>query len=135
MFILPNLFPYFYNYNDEPKQPEYCEFKSSFTKETQPNVFSITQWNTLADCLADSFPKCSDEHLKWSYRNILHKEHLKQRANADIICLEEVDHPEFFESILSDTHHTFFNKKPEGKDGIFVAVRKSKFNVSENEAI
>ncbi|KAL4478017.1 hypothetical protein ABPG72_013456 [Tetrahymena utriculariae] len=108
---------------------------SYFKQINMPGVFTITQWNTLADSLSDSFPKCDQQYLKWDYRSQNIKNHLLNEAYADIICLEEVDHPNFFSSFLDQTHQLVFHKKPEGEDGQLVAISKQKFQILKQEAI
>lgn len=55
--------------------------------------FSILQWNVLADGLAQfgEFTRADAQHLQWEQRAPLILQELSL-ADADIICLQEVNH-------------------------------------------
>lgn len=110
--------------------------------------FGIMQWNVLADALSHSSPvenfyRAPSEALKWSYRKeLIIKEIL--RSEADIICLEEVDH---FEDFISPelSKHGFEgvflpkNKSSQdphiGPDGCALLYRSSKFTLAEKKEL
>ncbi|CAD8097405.1 unnamed protein product [Paramecium sonneborni] len=83
----------------------------------------ICQWNTLADTLSGAFPQVNKQFLSWNHRSQLISQYIKNN-NCDIYCFEEVDHPEFFETILQD-HHFIFQKKQHNNDGILIAYKKT----------
>lgn len=98
---------------------------------------SVMQWNILSDQLALGFPAVERLYLEWEYREprILHE---ITRANADILCLEEVDH--YHDSIyphLSERgYRGFFHKKPDWhSDGLAILYKEDKFRLIENEVI
>lgn len=63
------------------------------------------------------FPAVNPAYLTWEHRFSKHIEHLKSNVLSDLICLEEVDHPDEFTAAFEATHSTIFHKKPEGQDG------------------
>lgn len=69
--------------------------------------FSVLQWNTLADGLAQhgEFIEAPPQALCWSSRSSLLLQELQQ-ANADIVCLQEVNRfDDFFEPQLSQMEY------------------------------
>ena len=76
----------------------------SLSSSSAPSTFSfsVSSWNVLADCYsrADRFTYCSADSLRWSSRLRLIKREL-ETADADIVCLQEVDHYEQLEPWLS----------------------------------
>ncbi|KRX00234.1 Endonuclease/exonuclease/phosphatase [Pseudocohnilembus persalinus] len=97
--------------------------------------FSILTWNTLANQLCDSqsFPKVSDFSLNFD-RRIKKIIEIIQSYNPDIISLEEVDYADHLDTLLQNEHHTYFKPKEEGRDGIYVAVKKSKFLIKSQSS-
>ncbi|MHB1909606.1 MAG: endonuclease/exonuclease/phosphatase family protein [Nitrososphaerales archaeon] len=67
-------------------------------------ILKVLQYNILADCCAKGFPACPEEYLCWEYRSDLLAKQLIA-YQADVICLQEVDHPSFFLDLLKDSHH------------------------------
>jgi len=86
-----------------------------FTNKNEAE-FTVIQFNTLADHLAHSFPHC--EKLNWEHRKILLLNEI-EKYDADIICLQEVDHFEdFFEPEFKKRNYSgLFKQKTNGKDG------------------
>jgi mRNA deadenylase 3'-5' endonuclease subunit Ccr4 len=80
---------------------------------------SVAQFNVLADYLSDAFPHIKDKKLlSWSYRKPLLLQELHQ-LNADVICMEEVDHFEDFQTDLVQSGYSgiFKKKLGSGLDG------------------
>lgn len=82
--------------------PDIVERK--FRSKDGVSMFRVMQWNILADGYSLSSPTenfCAvPQHcLPWSFRYIQIMKHIEQ-VNADVICLEEVDHFEQIEKEL-----------------------------------
>jgi nocturnin len=98
---------------------------------------SVMQWNLLSDQLAFDFPAVEREFLEWEYREprILHEIF---RVNADILCLEEVDHyhDTLYPHLAQHGYRGFFSKKPDWhNDGLAILYKEDKFRIIENEVI
>ena len=88
---------------------------------------SVMQWNTLADSLAFNFPAVRDEDLQWAQRSSLILAEI-QRASADILCLQEVDHfSDFFYPNLQKLGYegVFKKKKDWHEDGVCIFYKDS----------
>ncbi|KAL6043377.1 Nocturnin [Balamuthia mandrillaris] len=92
--------------------------------------FSVLQWNTLADglCDAHAFPHVDEAVLSWDYRRSMLLQEIT-RHSPDVICLEEVDHYDYFESALTEEgYNGLFKKKVgDGNDGCALFYKISKF--------
>lgn len=99
----------------------------------------VVQYNVLADCYASTkmFPYARADVLSWGYRsfNILNE---LTSYDADIICLQEVDHFEdFFEPRLGALGYTgVFWQRPNRKaDGCAIFYRADRFAVQREVAL
>jgi len=80
---------------------------------------SVVQFNTLADGLADAFPFADPAVLRWPFRSLLLKAEL-EHLQADIICLEEVDHfDDFFEPLLKERGYSGVFQAKQGPAPVF----------------
>ena len=94
----------------------------------------------------DSFIECPASALKWEYRGPLLLQEIL-RSNADILCLEEVDHyQDFFEPQLAKHGYegTFFPKHDSpclyfpnnnGSDGCALLFRSVKFELVKKKGL
>jgi mRNA deadenylase 3'-5' endonuclease subunit Ccr4 len=89
------------------------------------------QWNVLADCFAtkESFPKVDTNILEWNFRKNLIRERILN-LNPDIICMQEVEHVEFFKEFLGENYELKFEIKQDHKDGICVGIKKNKLKIN-----
>jgi endonuclease/exonuclease/phosphatase family metal-dependent hydrolase len=80
-------------------------------KSTKPDII-IMQWNTLARslCNQESFPMADPNALDWSRRFALMMEQINT-VNPDILCLQEVDQFETFQSALPGYKGVFYKKQ------------------------
>jgi mRNA deadenylase 3'-5' endonuclease subunit Ccr4 len=80
-----------------------------------PNRINLVQWNVLSKnekfCNRESFPRASEDDLKWENRVKLFSS-IFEKLNADILCLEEVDESDTFPNILGEKYSnlTFIKK-------------------------
>ena len=85
----------------------------SFLRSEPIRVF---QWNVLSQALGtgnDNFVKCPSEALEWKTRRFRMLEEIA-RHNADVICLQEVDHFSFLRKSLASLGYTgHFTPKPD----------------------
>jgi len=104
----------------------------------------VVQWNLLADGLAAMRPDkggfthgLDPRFLDWSHRSELIWAHLKD-LEADVLCFEECDHPEFLRDKLCPRGYScFFKAKRQSpclefstlEDGCFLAFKSSRFNL------
>jgi len=95
----------------------------------------VTFSNLFFDFLQDSFTKCPYHILQWLIRrNVIFKE--ISRWNADILCLEEVNHPTEIAEYLGDSFVCHFMPKPNSPaakagapaDGCMLCFRKDMFD-------
>jgi nocturnin len=103
------------------------------TVSANPPVLRVLQWNTLADQLAKDFPHVPDDCLLWSFRLPLIRAEL-MRVNADVLCLEEVDHYEdFLQPLMREQgYEGVFQKKPGWhRDGTAIFYRTSLVEVQQ----
>jgi uncharacterized protein with PIN domain/exonuclease III len=115
---------------------------------------NIITWNVLADCYAHGKPKpllqiegedLTPEsqlqenptkippHIAWSNRSLLILQCLLE-SNADILCLQEVDHyDDFYSSCLKD-YSVVYVQRPGRNDGCLIAFKFAKFSfISKDE--
>uniref|UniRef100_T1J2V4 Nocturnin n=1 Tax=Strigamia maritima TaxID=126957 RepID=T1J2V4_STRMM len=83
---------------------KYTDANTKYFYPTAPNntMVRIMQWNILAQALGehnDSFVACPLEALDWKYRRFRLLQELV-KYEADIFCLQEVDHFMFFQTTL-----------------------------------
>ncbi|XP_018804157.1 PREDICTED: uncharacterized protein LOC108978367 isoform X1 [Bactrocera latifrons] len=109
---------------------------------TLPNHIRVLQWNILSQTLGqnnDGFVRCPEEALTWENRKFLIVQEILQ-YNPDIICLQEVDHFKFLQTILgTQNYEGIFFPKPDspclyieennGPDGCAIFFRRDKFEL------
>lgn len=102
--------------------------------------FRVLQWNVLADGLAykdDNFIRVADEAiLGWPTRRDAILE-AALAADADIVCLEELNHVDEIKAVLADAGYECvyapkWSSPAEPTDGTGVFVRSSRFSVDLN---
>lgn len=101
----------------------------------QDNALSVLQFNTLANKLSNSFPRCPPKFLDWEYRkNFLLKEILQYKPS--IISLQEVDKYEYFRLQLAVHSYNglYFHKPKGGVDGSALFVT-NKYKILRYEMI
>lgn len=100
---------------------------------SEDGLLRVLQWNVLADQLAENFPRVDSSFLQWERRFTLIKAELT-RANADLLCLQEVDHYSDFESFLLPLGYSGVYRQKEGwhSDGTAIFLRNSKLSL-ENQ--
>lgn len=87
----------------------------------------------------DNFVRCPDEALVWEHRKYLIIEEIVQ-TNPDIVCLQEVDHFKFIQTVLATQHYAgVFFPKPDspclyisennGPDGCAIFYKKDKLEL------
>ncbi|XP_020714552.1 nocturnin isoform X2 [Ceratitis capitata] len=109
---------------------------------TLPNHIRVLQWNILSQTLGqsnDGFVRCPEEALTWENRKFLIVQEILQ-FNPDIICLQEVDHFKFLQTILGTQNYDgIFFPKPDspclyieennGPDGCAIFYKRDKFEL------
>ncbi|XP_075159935.1 NADP/NADPH phosphatase nocturnin isoform X2 [Haematobia irritans] len=109
---------------------------------SDPNHIRLLQWNLLSQTLGqnnDGFIRCPDEALTWENRKFLIVQEILQN-NPDILCLQEVDHFKFLQTILgSQNYEGIFFPKPDspclyiednnGPDGCAIFFKRDKFEL------
>lgn len=102
----------------------------------------VFQWNALSQALGtgnDNFVKCPASALEWNTRRFRMLEEIA-RHNADVICLQEVDHFMFLRKSLASLGYVgHFTPKPDspclylpnnsGPDGCAIFYKKDKFDL------
>jgi mRNA deadenylase 3'-5' endonuclease subunit Ccr4 len=104
---------------------------------TGHQLFTVLQWNVLADQLAIDFPTVTEKALHWDHRRVLIEAELT-RANADLIFLQEIDHyKDFIEPFLATRgYHGFFQKKDGWHyDGLCILYRDSMFDLVSHSSL
>jgi len=84
-------------------------------------MFTIKQFNTLADNVSCNFPSVPDEYLVFEHRKRYLLDTLVNKGcKPDIICLQEVDHyDDYFKPELSKLgYEGVFQKKIKTPDGV-----------------
>ena len=87
----------------------------------------------------DNFVKCPSQALEWPTRRFRMIEEIAQH-NADVICLQEIDHFNFFRKALATLGYVgHFTPKPDspclnladnsGPDGCAIFYKKDKFDL------
>jgi len=107
----------------------------------------LLQWNALSQTLGtknDNFVKCPKSALDWRTRRFRMLEEIIA-YDADVICLQEVDHFRFFQRALSCLNYQgHFVPKPDspciylpensGPDGCAIFFKKDKFSLQKLES-
>ncbi|XP_055320819.1 nocturnin isoform X2 [Sitodiplosis mosellana] len=107
-----------------------------------PNHIRILQWNILSQSLGqhnDNFVCCPADALTWESRKYLIVQEIIQN-DPDVICLQEVDHFKFLQTILATQNYEgIFFPKPDspclyitennGPDGCALFYKKTKFDL------
>ena len=88
---------------------------------------SILTWNVLASCyiFPESYNYVKKNMLQWSRRRTLIRQIL-QGQNSDIVCLQEVDHPEDVKNDLYELGYSnvIFAQRNNGRqDGLIIAYK------------
>lgn len=104
-----------------------------------PKCFSVLSWNCLADCYAQGAFANRSNHskaLRWSYRSNRIFEILRQQ-NADIVCLQEVDHfeDEYKPFLSAMDYNVVYVQRNGREDGILIAVKRCKFVILEEDVV
>lgn len=87
----------------------------------------------------DNFVRCPDKALEWRTRRFRMLEEIV-RHNADVVCLQEIDHFRFFRKSLAALGYTgHFTPKPDspclylpdnaGPDGCAIFYKRDKFDL------
>jgi len=87
---------------------------------------SLLQWNLLSDQLSnpESFPRVSASNLQWVNRFPRIVEYICE-ANADIVTLQECDHPEeIFEAVKHIYSGYEWHKKQTLNDGLMIMWKR-----------
>ena len=94
----------------------------------------VLQWNVLSDQLAVNFPRVAESVLDWSYREKLILAELA-RADADVLCLEEVDHFPELEAALRPLGYSGIYEQKEDwhRDGTAIFYRSNRLVLEEKE--
>lgn len=95
-------------------------------------MIRVLQWNILADCHSGADPHLggfthegvSLETLGWERREGMILDVLRQ-SGADLICLQEVDHPEMMDKL--EEMEFVFHKRAGKKHGIVLAWNRERF--------
>ncbi|XP_058982019.1 nocturnin isoform X1 [Musca domestica] len=109
---------------------------------SDPNHIRLLQWNLLSQTLGqnnDGFVRCPVEALTWENRKYLIVQEILQH-NPDILCLQEVDHFKFLQTILgTQNYEGIFFPKPDspclyieennGPDGCAIFFKRDKFEL------
>ena len=104
-------------------------------------TFTVFQWNTLCNILADkkSFPYVDEKYLEWAYREPLIKKIINENK-CDIICLEEVGNFEdrFKNEILDKCeikYDLIFERRVNKIMGNVIGVNKELFEIEKYDNI
>ena len=112
------------------------EFKTRNIESIQmlhtSSEIKMMTFNVLAEQLGTpkSFPFVSQENLSWEIRSERILKYIKE-VDADIVCLQEVDHPEEFFAALKDVYadYKFHKKGGWHRDGTMM-LWKSRFEIT-----
>jgi len=122
---------------------------SSAFSNLESETIRVFQWNALSQALGtgnDNFVKCPAKALDWRTRRFRMLEEIV-RHNADVICLQEVDHFRFFRKSLNALGYSgHFTPKPDspclylpenaGPDGCAIFYKRDKFDfIQQNNRI
>lgn len=112
------------------------------TSRSGSEKIRVLQWNVLSQALGksnDNFVKCPAKALDWRTRRFRMLEEIA-RHDADVICLQEVDHFRFLKKSLAALGYAgHFTPKPDspclylannaGPDGCAIFYKKDKFDL------
>lgn len=96
----------------------------------------VLQWNMLSDQLSVNFPRVAESALDWKFREGLIVEELT-RSDADVMCLEEVDHfPELETRLKPLGYHGIYEQKEDWhRDGIAIFYRTTTLALESQEKV
>lgn len=115
----------------------------------EDSSFSVVTWNCLADSYSHSHGLCdttanatsankslAHKATSWSHRCHL-IDAILTRRNADIVCLQEVDHfDDHFKQFFSEkSYHTEYVQRTSRKDGVLIAFKRHKFSLMQKHVI
>ncbi|XP_075228661.1 NADP/NADPH phosphatase nocturnin isoform X1 [Lycorma delicatula] len=122
----------------------FLNFRTTYSEKSPspPSKIRILQWNLLSQALGqtvDHFVACPDSALDWRRRRQQLSEEII-RYEPDIVCLQEVDHYNYFQKTLSTQGFKgIFFPKPDspciyikdnnGPDGCAIFFREDKFEL------
>lgn len=93
---------------------------------------SVLTWNVLASCyiFPESYKYVTKDMLQWSRRRIFIRQIL-QEQNSDIVCLQEVDHPEDIKKDLLELGYSnvIFAQRNGGRQDGLVTAFKPTFDI------
>lgn len=99
---------------------------------------SVVSWNCLADCYSRGpcAQKSDIDVVSWSYRSSLINRILSLQ-DADIVCLQEVDHFEdhFKPFFIAHNYHVEYIQRSNRQDGLLIAFKKNKFYLLHKHVI
>eukprot|EP01041_Mallomonas_annulata_P005919 gene5919-11947_t len=96
---------------------------------------NIVTWNVLADCYSFGLEKDQGHtrlhHLSWKRWSLIQK--ILNESNADIICLQEVDHFEdcYSEYFSQNGFKAIYLKRNDREDGCLTAYKQNLFHLEE----
>eukprot|EP01017_Pseudomicrothorax_dubius_P034965 TRINITY_DN4846_c0_g3_i2.p1 TRINITY_DN4846_c0_g3~~TRINITY_DN4846_c0_g3_i2.p1 ORF type:complete len:153 (-),score=11.94 TRINITY_DN4846_c0_g3_i2:158-616(-) len=101
----------------------------------ESDIISILSFNILADCYCppEFFPYADKQILLHSYRAPLIVKQIGE-LDADIVCLQEVDHYEdYFQGRLKALgYRSIYEPKSSRREGLLVAWKESRFKMTES---
>ena len=101
-------------------------------------MFRIITFNVLAESYASPRNYAyvdPPSALSWAHRSKLINR-IIDSSNAEIILLQEVDHPSDLFQALKTKYETHFEQRPESRmDGLFTAWNKSRYRLIDSERI
>jgi len=123
-----------------------CRTDEEGTSANDENI-RIFQWNALSQTLGtknDNFVRCPQSALDWKTRRFRMLEEIAL-SEADVICLQEVDHFDFFQRALAPLNYQgHFVPKPDspciylpensGPDGCAIFFKTDKFELEKLES-
>lgn len=97
---------------------------------------TILHWNILANCFAKNeekgFPYVQPEYLNFAHRfNLITKK--ISSFNPDIFDCVEVDFFELLSNHFQADYLSFYQQKPDGKDGTAIFLKASRFQVLQKK--
>ena len=111
---------------------------SSQASQSFHETLKILTFNILADSyISTNFSYCDKNYIDFTYRGpqILH---IIESLNADIICLQEVDHyKDFYQSPLSKTYELYEEKRGliGSKDGLLTGFKRNSYKLQKKVII
>lgn len=105
-----------------------------------PISISVVSWNCLADCYSRGTivgkRRNSERFISWHSRSKRIGDILHQN-DADVICLQEVDHYEdYYQPLLSSLRYqTVYAQRPGRDDGVLIAFKLDKFRIVQKHLV